>query len=60
MRHVHWRLRLTLRLTRMEAYLRQWREHALSKHQYDAAIYVGDKLLALTSVYFLYLVSSQP
>ncbi|KAK5119864.1 hypothetical protein LTR85_007190 [Meristemomyces frigidus] len=33
----------------MEAHLRQWRQHALSKHQYDSAIYVGDKLLALTN-----------
>ncbi|KAK5137797.1 hypothetical protein LTR08_007369 [Meristemomyces frigidus] len=33
----------------MEAYLRQWRQHARSKHQYDAAIFVGDKLLALTN-----------
>ncbi|EGP85285.1 unnamed protein product [Zymoseptoria tritici ST99CH_3D7] len=32
----------------MESYLRNWRQDALNKHQYDAAIFVGDKLLALT------------
>ena len=33
----------------MEVYLRQWMNNALSRHQYDTAIFVGDKLLALTS-----------
>ncbi|KAI7160394.1 anaphase control protein cut9 [Hortaea werneckii] len=32
----------------MEAYLRRWMKDALAKHQYDSAIYVGDKLLAFT------------
>lgn len=34
----------------METYLRNWRQNALERHQYDAAIFVGDKLLALTSM----------
>lgn len=34
----------------MEAYLRRWMQDALAKHQYDSAIYVGDKLLAITSM----------
>lgn len=33
----------------MERFLRDWRQDALNKAQYDAAIFVGDKLLALTS-----------
>ena len=33
----------------MEKLLRDWRQEAINKHQYDSAIYVGDKLLALTS-----------
>lgn len=36
----------------MESYLRNWRQDALNKHQYDAAIFVGDKLLALTGMLF--------
>ncbi|USW51817.1 Putative tetratricopeptide-like helical domain superfamily [Septoria linicola] len=32
----------------MEAFLRNWRQDALNRHQYDSAIFVGDKLLALT------------
>ncbi|KAI6972466.1 anaphase control protein cut9 [Hortaea werneckii] len=32
----------------MEAYLRRWMKDALAKHQYESAIYVGDKLLAIT------------
>ncbi|KAG0133792.1 hypothetical protein HOY82DRAFT_482322 [Tuber indicum] len=32
----------------MEEFLKSWRQDALNKHQYDAAIYIGDKLLALT------------
>ena len=34
---------------RMDKYLRSWRQEALNKGQQDAAIYVGDKVLALTS-----------
>lgn len=33
----------------MEKFLRDWRQDALNKAQYEAAIFVGDKLLALTS-----------
>ncbi|KAK5166508.1 anaphase-promoting complex subunit Cut9 [Saxophila tyrrhenica] len=33
----------------MEAYLRQWQQQCLDRQQWDAAIYVGDKLLALTN-----------
>lgn len=33
----------------MEKFLRDWRQDALNKHQYDSAIFIGDKLLALTS-----------
>lgn len=33
----------------METFLRNWRQNALDRHQYDSAIFVGDKLLALTS-----------
>ncbi|TAQ88650.1 hypothetical protein B7494_g3007 [Chlorociboria aeruginascens] len=32
----------------MEKFLRDWRQDALNKHQYDSAIFIGDKLLALT------------
>ncbi|RPB12559.1 TPR-like protein [Morchella conica CCBAS932] len=32
----------------MEEFLKSWRQDALNKHQYDAAIFIGDKLLALT------------
>ncbi|KAA8894469.1 hypothetical protein FN846DRAFT_973860 [Sphaerosporella brunnea] len=32
----------------MEDFLKTWRQDALNKHQYDAAIFIGDKLLALT------------
>lgn len=32
----------------METFLRRWRDDAVSRHQYDSAIYVGDKLVALT------------
>lgn len=32
----------------METFLRRWRDDAISRHQYDSAIYVGDKLVALT------------
>ncbi|KAH0550892.1 hypothetical protein GP486_007745, partial [Trichoglossum hirsutum] len=33
----------------MEKFLRAWRQDALNKHQYDSAIFIGDKLLALTN-----------
>lgn len=32
----------------MEKFLREWRQDALNKAQYDSAIFIGDKLLALT------------
>ncbi|KAK4225888.1 anaphase-promoting complex subunit cut9 [Podospora fimiseda] len=32
----------------MEKFLRDWRQDALNKAQYESAIYVGDKLLAMT------------
>ncbi|KAK2068156.1 hypothetical protein P8C59_002814 [Phyllachora maydis] len=32
----------------MENFLREWRQNALNKAQHDAAIFVGDKLLAMT------------
>jgi hypothetical protein len=38
------------RVTGMEQYLREWRQDALNKAQYDAAIFIGDKLLALTGM----------
>jgi hypothetical protein len=34
----------------MEKYLRSWRQDALNRGQHDAAIYIGDKVLALTSM----------
>ncbi|KAF2269590.1 TPR-like protein [Lojkania enalia] len=33
----------------MEKFLREWRQDALNRHQYESAIFVGDKLLALTN-----------
>lgn len=33
----------------MEQFLREWRTEALNKNQHDSAIFIGDKLLALTS-----------
>lgn len=38
-----------LQASPMEAFLREWRQDALNKAQYDSAIFIGDKLLALTS-----------
>ncbi|KAM7198057.1 anaphase-promoting complex subunit cut9 [Naviculisporaceae sp. PSN 640] len=32
----------------MERFLREWRQDALNKAQYDSAIFIGDKLLAMT------------
>lgn len=36
----------------MEKFLRSWRQDALNRGQHDAAIYIGDKVLALTSKCF--------
>ncbi|MCJ1293348.1 anaphase promoting complex subunit cdc16 [Xylographa carneopallida] len=33
----------------MEKLLKDWRQDAINKHQYESAIYIGDKLLALTN-----------
>ncbi|KAL9024913.1 MAG: hypothetical protein Q9196_006164, partial [Gyalolechia fulgens] len=33
----------------MQKFLRDWRQDAMNKHQYDSAIFIGDKLLALTN-----------
>ncbi|KAF7715712.1 Anaphase-promoting complex, subunit 3 family protein [Penicillium ucsense] len=33
----------------MEKYLRSWRQDALNRSQHDAAVYIGDKLYALTN-----------
>ena len=33
----------------MDQYLRDWRQEALNRGQHDAAAYIGDKVLALTS-----------
>lgn len=33
----------------MERFLRDWRQDALNKAQYESAIFIGDKLLAMTS-----------
>lgn len=38
-----------VRCLAMEKFLREWRQDALNKAQYDSAIFIGDKLLALTS-----------
>lgn len=37
----------------MEKYLRSWRQDALNRGQHDSAIYIGDKVLALTSMYIV-------
>lgn len=34
----------------MEKYLRAWRQDELNRGQHDAAVYIGDKVLALTSM----------
>jgi len=34
----------------MDKYLREWRQEALNRCQYDTAIFVADKLLALTGM----------
>lgn len=36
----------------MEAFLRNWRQTAFNAGQFQTAIFVGDKLLALTSLSF--------
>ena len=36
----------------MEKYLREWRQEALNRCQYDTAIFVADKLLALTGMVY--------
>jgi len=33
----------------MQQLLKDWRQDAIQKHQYESAIYIGDKLLAITS-----------
>jgi anaphase-promoting complex subunit 6 len=33
----------------MQNFLREWRQDALNKAQYESAIFIGDKLLAMTS-----------
>jgi hypothetical protein len=33
----------------MEQFLREWRKNALDKHQWESAIFIADKLLAVTS-----------
>lgn len=35
---------------KMDLYLRKWRQDALNRGQHEAAIYIGDKVLALTSM----------
>lgn len=37
--------------TKMEEFLRNWRQTAFNSGQFETAIFVGDKLLALTSQY---------
>ena len=36
----------------MEKFLRSWRQDALNRGQHDAAVYIGDKVLALSSTSF--------
>lgn len=35
----------------MQQLLKEWRQDAMHKHQYESAIYIGDKLLAITSMF---------
>lgn len=44
----------------MEAFLRKWRQTAFNAGQFETAIFVGDKLLALTSQYSVALVLHWP
>jgi hypothetical protein len=46
--HDHYRSANATNSNNMEKFLRDWRQDALNKHQYDSAIFIGDKLLALT------------
>lgn len=32
----------------------------MNKHQYESAVYIGDKLLALTSPFFLWKLHTRP
>jgi anaphase-promoting complex subunit 6 len=34
----------------MDKFLREWRQDAVNKHQYETAVFVADKLLALTGM----------
>lgn len=36
----------------MQNFLREWRKDAMNKAQYESAIFIGDKLLAMTSEIF--------
>lgn len=45
--------------SKMEGFLRKWRQNAFNAGQFETAIFVGDKLLALTSQYPVDLVSHQ-
>jgi anaphase-promoting complex subunit 6 len=36
----------------MDKFLRTWRQDALNRGQHDAAVYIGDKVLALSSMSF--------
>lgn len=42
--------------SKTEAFLRKWRQTAFNAGQFQTAIFVGDKLLALTSQLFVLLV----
>ena len=33
----------------MQNILKDWRQDAMHKHQYESAIFIGDKVLAITS-----------
>ena len=44
----------------MEQFLREWRTEALNKNQHDSAMFLGDKLLALTSECYPYFTSRCP
>lgn len=37
------------RLKKMERFLRTWRQDAYDRGQFDSAVYIGDKVFALTS-----------
>jgi len=44
----------------MEKILKDWRQDAMHKHQYESAIYIGDKLLALTGILLISLLRQLP